>query len=401
MNALEGRVERIEATYRVVTPMFLSGADQAKAELRLPSIKGALRFWWRALAWGRLGGDLRAIRDEEDRLFGSTRTGQAGVLMRLEVGDLDVVPKGDVLRDNGRVVGEGARYLGYGVMEAFASSKKGTQAGQLTRPCIQAPFSFTLHLAFKPKLEDALKESMTDTLRCLGLVGGVGSKARKGYGSLTLEALERNGETIFSSPKTINELASALQRLIIARREGEPPYTAFSKETRVVVLPGQSSESALGLLDRIGRDQVFFRSWGQGGTVLREPSEKNFEDDHDLMKMVAAGRSAQSHPRRIVFGLPHNYGKSKLEHVEPENHDRRASPLFIHIHHVEGQSPIGVLLFLPAQFLSEGERVKVGGHPVALEQETLWNPVHEFMDRLLNPQDGKEQFQGALEVTRG
>jgi CRISPR/Cas system CMR-associated protein Cmr1 (group 7 of RAMP superfamily) len=37
MNALEGRVERIEATYRVVTPMFMSGAEQSKAELRLPN----------------------------------------------------------------------------------------------------------------------------------------------------------------------------------------------------------------------------------------------------------------------------------------------------------------------------------------------------------------------------
>jgi hypothetical protein len=30
-----GHMEVIEATYRVVTPMFCSGADQSKAELRL------------------------------------------------------------------------------------------------------------------------------------------------------------------------------------------------------------------------------------------------------------------------------------------------------------------------------------------------------------------------------
>ena len=44
----------IEATYRINTPMFIAGAEQDKeAELRLPSFKGALRFWWRALAYGR------------------------------------------------------------------------------------------------------------------------------------------------------------------------------------------------------------------------------------------------------------------------------------------------------------------------------------------------------------
>ncbi len=39
----------ITATYRVVTPMFIGDADQKATSLRPPSIKGALRFWWRAL----------------------------------------------------------------------------------------------------------------------------------------------------------------------------------------------------------------------------------------------------------------------------------------------------------------------------------------------------------------
>jgi CRISPR-associated protein Cmr1 len=392
-------METITATYRVVTPMFMSGADQAKAELRLPSIKGVLRFWWRALAWERLGGDMGAIRDEEALIFGSTKR-QAAVLMKLEPAQFETVAKGKVLEDNGRVVGEGARYLGYGVMEAFASRNKGTQAGELKRACIQVPVSFTLQFAFKASISDTLRDSVSDALKCLGLVGGLGSKARKGYGSLTLEVLERNGEAFWSAPKTPEELVSALQRLTKTRRDGEPQYTAFSKDARVVLLPGNGGESALGLLNRIGRDQVFYRSWGQGGTVLREPSEKNFKDDHDLMKMVAAGRPTQTHPRRIAFGLPHNYGRSRQEQVEPDDHDRRASPLFIHIHQPKGQPPIGVLLFLPAQFLPEGERVKVGGQPVTLKRDTLWNPIHDFMNRVIDPRQGKEQFRGVLEVTR-
>ncbi|MGH8711201.1 MAG: hypothetical protein ACREVA_07780, partial [Burkholderiales bacterium] len=34
----------LQATFRIVTPMFMSGADQKKAELPGPSIKAALRF---------------------------------------------------------------------------------------------------------------------------------------------------------------------------------------------------------------------------------------------------------------------------------------------------------------------------------------------------------------------
>lgn len=36
-------------TCKVLTPMFLNGADGQTPEIRAPSIKGAIRFWWRAL----------------------------------------------------------------------------------------------------------------------------------------------------------------------------------------------------------------------------------------------------------------------------------------------------------------------------------------------------------------
>ncbi len=45
-------MKTIEASFEIVTPMFISGADDV-ADLRPPSIKGALRFWWRALHWGQ------------------------------------------------------------------------------------------------------------------------------------------------------------------------------------------------------------------------------------------------------------------------------------------------------------------------------------------------------------
>ena len=43
----------ITATIEVVTPMFLGGADQSPDGIRPSSVKGALRFWWRAWAWTR------------------------------------------------------------------------------------------------------------------------------------------------------------------------------------------------------------------------------------------------------------------------------------------------------------------------------------------------------------
>ena len=142
----------IEATYRLVTPAFVGGADSKKsAELRPPTIKGQLRFWWRALAWARLQGDMEQLRAEEDELFGSTRTGQSSFLLSVvsEQRPVKLSPP-RVLTDDDQVVGPGARYLGYGVMEAFGSSNKGTEAGQLTRPCINSSFEFKVKIRLKP-----------------------------------------------------------------------------------------------------------------------------------------------------------------------------------------------------------------------------------------------------------
>ncbi len=55
-----------------VTPIFMRGADQAKAEIRAASIKGLMRWWFRALAGSYFGNDIVGLRKAEEYVFGST-----------------------------------------------------------------------------------------------------------------------------------------------------------------------------------------------------------------------------------------------------------------------------------------------------------------------------------------
>lgn len=405
----------IEATYRLTTPLFCSGIDPATAELRLPSFKGVLRFWWRALAWSRCNGDLARIQKEEDLLFGSAGGGQALVLMRFgAVGRLDRIESRKVLteaKDDARVVGMGARYLGYGLMAAFPSTRTNTQAGQLSRAALLAPLNFTVQLRASA-LDQAQQSLLLEALIALGTFGGMGSRSRKGYGSLVLQTLTVDGSSArladaqepWSAPGNAEALQgsiAALQRL--ANRTGLPEYTAFSSGARHVVLSSEDCEQPLHLLDLVGRELVRYRSWGKDGKVLRDiPSEKNFQADHHLMKKAPATRSY--HPERIAFGLPHNYGKGKPNEVAPAGFDRRASPLFIHIHQC-GSRPVAVLTFLPARFLPSAgpgagtAQIKVGGTPIHQKPEPdLYVPIHKFLNRLLDPHHRKEPFTTALEV---
>jgi CRISPR-associated protein Cmr1 len=74
---------KLTAEFKIVTPLFVGGANPQSSELRVPSIKGVLRFWWRALALGRLH-SVKGVRAEEARIFGSTK-GQSSVKLLLSL----------------------------------------------------------------------------------------------------------------------------------------------------------------------------------------------------------------------------------------------------------------------------------------------------------------------------
>ena len=332
----------IEATYRVVTPMFCAGADAGSAELRLPSFKGVLRFWWRALAWSRLHGDLEKIRQEEDALFGSTASGQSLLSMRLAQSDR----QRNILGKN-LSAGQGARYLGYGVMESGSDDE---------RECILPPLNFTVRLRGRD-LEIEQLMSLQSALIALGTIGGMGARSRKGFGSLVIKSLRVDSQERWRTPKTVDDLGDRIKTIRPSRGSKDlPEYTASSCRTRHVLVSSNQAEH-LRLLDLIG------------------------------LELKAAIRSYDRR-KRIAFGLPRGH-----------RNDRRASPLFIHIHEC-GETPIAVLSFLPARFLPEGRSdISVGGSRVRQTPETeLYRPIHEFLDRILDRKKRKEGFTDVAEV---
>ncbi|MGH8498283.1 MAG: type III-B CRISPR module RAMP protein Cmr1, partial [Methylococcales bacterium] len=131
-------MNEITATYRIVTPMFIGNADQTTDDrIRPPSVKGALRFWWRALNWGRFrsadADALRELHKEEARLFGiaadEERGGEQGCfLLKVSHKSPENTPKGTV-HSNFRT-NDTACYLRYGLMVAFGRTDSATRSGR-------------------------------------------------------------------------------------------------------------------------------------------------------------------------------------------------------------------------------------------------------------------------------
>ena len=371
-------MKSLEVRFKVVTPCFLGGHGH-QAELRLPSIKGVLRFWWRAITYARMAeanrdGIIERLASEERCLFGSSGTGQSRLIMSLDADAAKphVLKKCTILEDErGATVGAGARYLGYGMMAAFPSRDKGTEAGQLTRSCLAAPFDVSLRIGAR---ETRSLQAITPALRLFGMLGGLGSKSRKGYGSVNLSFLEGDGVERWHPPRAEDEYREELHALL-RHAEGyhdEPDISAFSAHARVELF--ESRRTPFEALNAYGEAMVRYRSWGKNNRILsRERSECRFPEDHDWM--YDRPPSPDFHPRRVVFGLPHNYGQRKT--VEPADHDRRASPLLFHVHEI-GSRYAGVAVLLRSRFLPQDERIRAGGRTVPAKPD--WAVLTKFLD---------------------
>ncbi len=367
----------LRATFSITTPLFLGDAQRGATRFSLQSFKGALRFWWRARAWERrlreAEGDvakaLETLYRDEARIFGKAgeagekELGQSRVLLQLEAAALgQPVPQGERIADPFAATSGfwGARYLGYGLMGTF-----GTRTGRLNRSCFRAGGRFTVALTFRKDLETHECDEVRDALKLLGLLGGLGSRSRRGWGSLALESLEdTNGQTYWSKPKNLEEYQQALKQLIGKPAAPRPPFSAFSVESRIHLLV--TGHDPLAVLDAMGRAMVRYRAWGhkrKKDDIHRlpdgSPALQLFEKDHDWAKEPWTGEQNRYVPRRTSFGLPHNYGK-KLRNLgvsttetARRRHgagDRRASPLLLHVQDLGQGGFAGVATFLPATF---------------------------------------------------
>ena len=279
-------MEEIEAKFRIVTPMFMSGADQTKAELRVPSIKGALRFWWRALA---LGGKVKDVKKEESKIFGSTDTGRSNILLSLS--NL-YIEKNEIRSFNI----QWKKYVGYGILDSLENKE--------SKEYIKNGSSFSLNILAK---DDVNKPLLLKSIKTLGLLGGLGGRSRKGWGSLTL--LELNGSDVeWSAPRTIEDYKEEIKDILsdYSAVSDIPQYTAFSKHTKI----------HSGNLEK---------SSEKAQKILGE-NYKNAINDCDKSN-------------RKFFGLPRK-----------DKDPRRASPLFLHIQYLDEGDYLPVASFFNARF---------------------------------------------------
>lgn len=168
------RVKR-SLTFSVVTPLFLGDADGKTAAVRIPSLRGVLRFWWRA----SFQGDLRELKNAEADVFGNTE--KKSPLEISPAGQINVKTSSNDLPGGTYVdAGKGRQmsiigYLGYGLQK--------NTGGKEQREFIEPEQSFSLAFLYPEHIEEDVQRSLS----LLHSFSGMGSRSRNGFGCVQIE----------------------------------------------------------------------------------------------------------------------------------------------------------------------------------------------------------------------
>lgn len=149
-----------------LTPCFCAGANPSVAEVRAPSIRGKLRWWFRVL-----GGSL----PEESEVFGSIENDSAtasALIVRITSGTPEVPwtpPKSSP-------AGSNAGYLHY-----FAS-KSQNGARWAKNGALPPGYFFDLHLSWRRPIRPAVRALFELALESFLLLGSLGLRSTRGLG---------------------------------------------------------------------------------------------------------------------------------------------------------------------------------------------------------------------------
>ncbi|WP_437485786.1 type III-B CRISPR module RAMP protein Cmr1 [Sorangium sp. So ce1014] len=336
-------------TYEFLTPVFGGGVrvegQHKRADpvtpIRAASIRGQLRFWWRACNPGRCT-TVEALRAAEDAVFGST-TEPSRLTVEVVAQPATYTPM-EVLAGKFDAV-RGMEEIAYGAfpLRADAGAGAGSTHGVLHQ------FSGPWQVRFR--YPSRVLPDMAAALWAFAHLGGLGARTRRGFGAI-LEVQPG------SAPKLsiAEEWASHVRGVDVPW----PHLSAWPEAARTLIVhrepSWQSGLSAqkflLGKLRELRQGAMGRRS---GGT--RKAGRSFWPEPDEIRRLTgrAHPNHRPEHPAhafpRAAFGLPiifhfkdEKSGEPAQTTLVPRGHSRWSSPLVLRPH--RGPAGIEAIAFL-------------------------------------------------------
>ncbi|BBB92060.1 MAG TPA: type III-B CRISPR module RAMP protein Cmr1 [Methylomusa anaerophila] len=171
-------MQRILINCNVLTPMFITGVDGRTPELRPASLKGVLRFWWRAV---QLEEETKELCQRESSLFGGAtqETGRSKIFLQISSpSGLNTNPYPPLPHHTGRT---GCKpCLDKDIYECKKNSKI---------PAIDLNQNFCILLKYIDLPEYFSTDQLISLCKLIAALSGLGKRSRRGFGSFTVTAI--------------------------------------------------------------------------------------------------------------------------------------------------------------------------------------------------------------------
>jgi CRISPR-associated protein Cmr1 len=338
---LKAALDETELTipFRVITPMFGGGVRPLEADaddpIRESSIRGQLRFWWRAIHGARLA-TLEMMREREALIWGTASTsvegrkkaegGQGLVGIRVTPAK-GLHPEPKYFAD----LSPGLRYAAF----PLRPSNRGTLglplwviSSDADRTDQRAPHATLTVRVRQVSAYPGLEREVADTVTAWLLFGGIGGRTRRGFGAV--EACE--------TPGSVKEARDFLER--ISPRDGpeaatvvcdeHPSLPSFLAKQWFTRLPAIFADPLIALNAGLARLHQFRQGVGWG----RDDAGHSCWPEADELKLVKEGQVPKGMFPRAGFGLPMSFPHHRGEkphsfHLKPILSERWPSRLII------------------------------------------------------------------------
>jgi CRISPR-associated protein Cmr1 len=285
------RAPKLTVALETVTPMFLGGADpRGMPELRAPSFRGVMRYWWRALAGAYLDNNFEVLKQTETEIFGSTNKASPVIVqVKGKPRYFDLEQRADRT--------SGYNYLYWSLFLQHKGKK----------PSGIAPGStFEVSLGLRPGLQDQALWQAGAALWLTVRLGGLGSRSRRTLGSLTARK-----ESDLGSDSPLPQFVSMASDLTALAAELETGLQSLR------ILVGNNGTKPAHEFNVLHKDRCAI--WVVGGKLSWSRWENAAETIGNALRIFR-----QSFPlhKRVALGLP-------LKSLKEPPHQRYASPLIL------------------------------------------------------------------------
>ncbi|HEX6076904.1 MAG TPA: type III-B CRISPR module RAMP protein Cmr1 [Micromonosporaceae bacterium] len=366
-------------TIRFVTPAFL-GQDPGHVDghssafpFPVASLRGALRYWLRALVGAHVGNNLEALRRVEEKVYGAAAGGDSGTPSRVLLRCRQPVRRANTTDNSwlGSPVSEDdISQIGYLLGPGIWNSKRPRAEHRAVAPDTRVQF------AVRTAGETSAALFLA-SLWALRTFGGLGARVRRGFGTFQLVDVPQLGiDTPWLGRDNPEDLTAvlAMVREHVTRLTGvvepdgaRPSYPRFdttgkSHKTRSVLLRrGRNSDTGPPATDAGSALAACGRLWqAHRAELSREDSIYS-----QIVKPFLDGGDPSSDEFTLgTYGLPVVYydrvtrRSATVEPVVDGKSARRASPVWLRVRPGRAAWQLHTLVFL-AEWLPTEARLRI------------------------------------------